>query len=117
MIAMIESIAETRGEYYQTVDPHGLWISLISITVVFSVLLTIAIFFTLTGRYFQRKTQGKVQKAKSPIKSESPEDTKIKAIATVIALYLRDRYDETQGKLTILRNPNRHWKNSVRNNS
>ncbi|MCL2131432.1 MAG: OadG family protein, partial [Lentimicrobiaceae bacterium] len=53
------TVEETRSEKYKRADPHGIIITVTTMTVVFIVLTTLAFIFTYTGRYFKRKADEK----------------------------------------------------------
>ena len=50
------TIEESRGEKYKRTDPYGGIITVTTMTVVFTVLILLALVFTYTGRYFKKKT-------------------------------------------------------------
>ena len=49
------TVEKTRAEKYKETDPHGGIITLTTMAVVFTVLLSLALIFTYTGRYFKKK--------------------------------------------------------------
>jgi len=49
------SVEESRAEKYKRIDPTGGIITVTTMTVVFTVLLILALIFTKTGKYFKRK--------------------------------------------------------------
>ncbi len=106
-----------NAEYFMAVDPHGAGITATSVGVVFSVLFVLAVVFTLIGRLNVRLATKKSRdqmNVEAMLRDSGQDDSEAAAVAAVVALYLRDRNDETKGRLTILRQPNRHWKNSIK---
>jgi Na+-transporting methylmalonyl-CoA/oxaloacetate decarboxylase gamma subunit len=60
------TVEKSRGEKHKETDKYGIIITVTTMSVVFLVLLTLALIFTQTGRYFKRKseeakTQGKLK--------------------------------------------------------
>jgi sodium pump decarboxylase gamma subunit len=103
------------------VDPHGAGMALISMSVVFSVLVMLAIVFTYIGNYFskhgapeitsKKKKKQKVEVA-VPAKNEEEADLEL-ALATVVVLHKQEKHDEVSGVITIERKDNRLWKRTT----
>jgi Na+-transporting methylmalonyl-CoA/oxaloacetate decarboxylase gamma subunit len=56
------TVEETRAEKYKRTDPKGVLITVTTMSVVFTVLLSLAVIFTMTGRYFKKKADDKAKK-------------------------------------------------------
>ena len=102
-------------ERFKVVDPYGLGLSLISISVVFGVLILLAIVFTYVGNFFvwrEKKTEQKVEEAKKPkVQVIASDELDEAAIAAVVAMYMLDAHDDATGQLTIVQNNNvGHWR-------
>lgn len=95
---------KTRSEMYEEKDPFGIIITITSMSVVFLLLLFIAISFKFTGVYFkkQHKKQTKAQeialkKDTTPFNSETNHKTNdIAAITLALHLYYNNNYHEEE---------------------
>lgn len=111
----------STSERFRKVDPFGGGLALISMCVVFSVLVMLAIVFTLVGRFFKRIEARNAEAAKKErvtvvdAKAAAAEDFNMAAVAAVVAMYVRDKQGGEPGKLTITRQQNRHWRNTLLN--
>ena len=55
------TVEKTRAEKYKETDKYGGIITITTMTVVFTVLLSLALIFTYTGRYFKKKAEDKAK--------------------------------------------------------
>ncbi len=105
-------------EKFQQVDPYGGGIALISMSVVFSVLILLAIAFSIIGKLFVKQTAKKESAAvESPsveIVSKTDDDEEL-AVAVAVAIYKNEMHDSFNGKLTMVGKVNRLWKNTFLN--
>lgn len=117
---------KSRSEIYGEKDPFGIIITITSMSIVFLLLLFIAISFKFSSFYFKRqdKKQLKIQKNvidnDAPSLNNKPESNTndIAAIVMALHLYINDNYheDEPTG-FTIKRELNQHtsWENKTLN--
>ncbi len=97
-------IEKTRAEKYSETDPSGGIITLTTMTIVFLMLLFLAIIFTGTRRLFQRREDKKKAVAQAEQIAETTpavtvlqaEDSDIIAIATALHLYFDDQHEVEQ---------------------
>lgn len=121
----VEKSGVSTAERFMQVDPHGGGMALISMSVVFSALVMLAIVFTFIGNYFskhaepevtsKKKKKSKKHKKESEVvvaKSKDDEDLEL-ALATVVVLHKQDKHDEVSGVITIERKDNRLWKRTT----
>lgn len=120
----VEKTGVSTAERFMQVDPHGGGMALISMSVVFSALVMLAIVFTFIGNYFSKHAEPEVAKKKKKskkhkkesevvvAKSEADEDLEL-ALATVVVLHKQDKHDEVSGVITIERKDNRLWKRTT----
>lgn len=98
------TVEKTRGEKYSETDKYGVIITITTMTIVFIMLALLALIFTGTRRFFQRredKEKAMIQ-VKQNIKTTSvatilpTEDGDIIAIATALHLYFDDQHEVEQ---------------------
>lgn len=68
-------------------DPHGLILTLIAVTTVFTCLIVLCLAYTLLGKYFTRKAKTDASPAEKPAPESSDEKEIAAAIAAAIELY------------------------------
>lgn len=105
-------------EKFMKVDPYGGGMALISMSVVFSVLIMLAVVFSFIGRMFKKHDDKKEEKAAGPVVKTSGKtevDDDITAVAIAVAIHRNQRHDSVKGKLTITGKVNRLWKNTFLN--
>lgn len=120
----VEESGITNAERFMQVDPHGAGMALISMSVVFSALVMLAIVFTYIGNYFskhgapettsKKKKKQKKQKVEVEVPAKNEEDADLElALATVVVLHKQEKHDEVSGVITIERKDNRLWKRTT----
>lgn len=109
----------SNAERFMVVDPYGGGMAIISMLVVFSVLVMLAIVFSIIGGYFRKKGQAaesvseqKPVVADVTLDGTCDEDIEL-ALATVVTLHKRNMHDEVSGVITIERKDNRLWKRTT----
>ncbi len=95
-------VEKTRGEKYSETDPSGWILTATTMSIVFLMLTLLALIFTGSGKWFQRREN----KGKDPVqtgqKAEATpvvlptEDSDIIAIATALHLYFNDEHEVEQ---------------------
>ena len=111
----------STSERFRKVDPYGGGLAIISMSVVFAVLVMLAVVFTIVGRIFKRIAARRNEAAKRErvtvvdAKAAAAEDFNMAAVAAVVAMYVRDKQGGEPAKLTINRQQNRHWRNTLLN--
>lgn len=103
-------------ELFLSVDPTGAGMAAISMSVVFSVLLMLALVFTYLGKFFsKKKTAVKTVVADKQVEDKPTDSSDDElAVATAVVLYLNDSHDSSKGVLTIERSSGIIWKNSIK---
>lgn len=91
---------ESRSDKYGKKDPHGFIITLTSMSVVFTLLLLVAVVFMLTGKYFKRQLTKKqtLPEESTKITQESTTkntvaDNDMAAVAMTLHLYFNDLHE------------------------
>ena len=107
-------------EKFMKVDPYGGGMALISMSVVFSVLVLLAVVFTFIGRLFKKhdaKKEEKVKEAEAGVvkNAEDADADDLTAVAIAVAIHRNQRHDSVKGKLTMTGKVNRLWKNTFLN--
>lgn len=109
-------VAKSNVDLFAEVDPNGGGVALISMSVVFSVLVLLAVVFTLLGKMFKGIDARKAAAAaaaeapKAEAASGSADDDIEQALATAVLLYKRDMEQTQPGKLTIVQRQSAIWK-------
>ncbi|MDO4461242.1 MAG: OadG family transporter subunit [Bacteroidia bacterium] len=107
------AVVKNNSDRFMEVDPYGAGMALISISVVFGILIILAIVFSAVGNFFvwrektaEARAQAKIEKQKAKeAKALEAEEEQV-AIATVVAMYMLDAHDDAAGQLTIVQNEN-----------
>lgn len=109
-------------EKFMKIDPYGGGMALISMSVVFSVLIMLAVAFSLIGRLFKKHDNKKDEQATAPVATavsktsdDNDDNDDITAVAIAVAIHRNQRHDSVKGKLTITGKVNRLWKNTFLN--
>jgi Na+-transporting methylmalonyl-CoA/oxaloacetate decarboxylase gamma subunit len=94
-------VEKTRAEKYAETDKRGVIITVTAMSVVFVMLLLLAIIFKQTGKYFRQGAEKKKkEKEIIPIETKEPiqnaDDLDLVAIATALHLYFDDRHEVEQ---------------------
>jgi Na+-transporting methylmalonyl-CoA/oxaloacetate decarboxylase gamma subunit len=97
-------VEKTRAEKYAEADRYGFIITITTMTIVFTVLLLLAIIFINTGKYFKRKASSQkrrkeirsIQNAQETISPPDPNELELAAIAMALHLYFDDQHEVEQ---------------------
>lgn len=113
---------KTRSEIYGEKDPFGIIITITSMSVVFLLLLLVAVSFKFTGNYFKKQNKAKQAPPKKQTNTTPPiqaqNTNEIAAIAMALHLYINDNYHEEEATgFHIQRELNQHspWENKTLN--
>ena len=87
----------------KSIDPHGVILTLVSVSVVFGALITLCIAYTLIGKIYSRPTGSKKISNISPINKEGDPET-FAAISMALHQYMNENaHDKESYKITIKR--------------
>lgn len=111
------AVVKNNSDRFKEVDPYGAGMALISISVVFGILVVLAIVFSAVGNFFvwrettaEARAKAKAEKQKAKEAKAVEEEEEQAAIAAVVAMYMLDAHDDAAGQLTIVQNENTtHW--------
>lgn len=111
------AVVKNNSDRFKEVDPYGAGMAIISISVVFGILIVLALVFSLVGNFFVWREKTAEARAKAKIEKQKAKEAKAleaeeeqAAIAAVVAMYMLDAHDDAAGQLTIVQNENTtHW--------
>ncbi len=105
------AVVKNTSDRFMEVDPYGAGMALISISVVFGILIVLAIVFSAVGNFFVWREKTAEARAKAKIEKQKAKEAKAleaeeeqAAIAAVVAMYMLDAHDDAAGQLTIVQN-------------
>lgn len=117
------------------VDPHGLTLTIISVSVVFCALIILYFVYSFSGNFFSGKTKLKKSPKKKKVSKAVPDEEtaiaialaldaergggeegeRVAAISTALHLYLSESVHDTESGVITIHRKNSPWGNKERN--